>query len=555
MSAPLGKSATRRTLQSSGRFTGSVTDLLQHMPDEDFVSGCLLLRDCARGDMPRIRKRLADDSELLNFKDYDRRTALHVSASEGHLNCVSMLLDLGANPNLSDRWGGSPLDDAQRHRHVAIAELLRKHGGRGGVNDLGAALIVAASSGNATLVAELIEDGANVNSIDYDRRTPIHLAASEGHPEVVRVLIERGGNVNCEDRWGGTPLDDAIRKGNTDCVAHLEKAGASSNKRLPSRRPSQLAPAAATSASSMEADWADVTVLEKIGAGAFGEIYKCRWRGTLIAAKTMLTHDSAHESAREEAMEDFRREINFLADLRHPNICMLLGYSTTEKHEMMLAELMKCSLLDVMKAFAGTPFSAERTARYAIQFAQGMTFLHTCKPPILHRDLKPANLLLDYSDTLKVSDFGLAKLRPPLNSTEVSQPYKMTGETGSYRFMAPEVYRHEDYALPVDVYSFAMIIYYMVAGEPPFADVDGERAVQLAAVEHARPTIPRSVDILLQELVRAAWDDNPAVRPSFTAILEQLNEYHLHEFKMTFEERMMQKKPTTQASSCACTLI
>jgi len=131
----------------------------------------------------------------------------------------------------------------------------------------------------------------------------------------------------------------------------------------------------------------------------------------------------------------------------------------------------------------------------------------------------------------------------------------MTGETGSYRFMAPEVYRHEDYALPVDVYSFAMIIYYMVAGEPPFADVDGERAVQLAAVEHARPTIPRSVDILLQELVRAAWDDNPAVRPSFTAILEQLNEYHLHEFKMTFEERMMQKKPTTQASSCACTLI
>ena len=146
-------------------------------------------------------------------------------------------------------------------------------------------------------------------------------------------------------------------------------------------------------------------------------------------------------------------QINFLLQLRHPNICLLLGYSLTEKHEVMIAELMKCSLLDVMKAFAsrGTPFSLERSVRYAIQFAQGMNFLHTCKPPILHRDLKPANLLLDFSDTLKVSDFGLAKLRPERTAAgaeqsvpaDAYQPYQMTGETGSYRFMAVRLPPHD----------------------------------------------------------------------------------------------------------------
>ena len=112
----------------------------------------------------------------------------------------------------------------------------------------------------------------------------------------------------------------------------------------------------------------------------------------------------------------------------------------------MLSELMKCSLLDLMNAasLSGSPFSLERTLRYTMQFAQGMNFLHTCKPPVIHRDLKPANLLIDYSDVLKVADFGLAKVRPMKDSITVKgkdsmyEPFMMTGETGSYRYMAPE---------------------------------------------------------------------------------------------------------------------
>jgi serine/threonine protein kinase len=156
-------------------------------------------------------------------------------------------------------------------------------------------------------------------------------------------------------------------------------------------------------------------------------------------------------------------------------------------------------------SISGVAMSHHRAIRYAIMLAQGMLYLHTCKPPILHRDLKPANresrdskahsealppaalqvdtddrapsaaimspvapsryvtvpssqrrarrlacavwcgwvtVLLDFNDNLKVSDFGLAKLRPELG-TDLGSAVMMTGETGSYRYMAPEVFRHE----------------------------------------------------------------------------------------------------------------
>ena len=127
--------------------------------DDDFVAGCKLLRACSHGNLEHVRALLGISPHLLQFCDYDRRTAMHVAASEGHVDLVRALLELGASPNKSDRWGGSPLDDAQRHRFPAVASVLRQHGGRGGVQDHGLALILAASKGDATEVQSLVSDG------------------------------------------------------------------------------------------------------------------------------------------------------------------------------------------------------------------------------------------------------------------------------------------------------------------------------------------------------------------------------------------------------------
>lgn len=138
------------------------------------------------------------------------------------------------------------------------------------------------------------------------------------------------------------------------------------------------------------------------------------------------------------ALSDFRREISVLKSLRHPNIVLLLAYSTTADYECIISELLKCSLLDVFKSHLvqGTKMPKRKQIAYATQLALGMNYLHTCKPPIIHRDLKPANLLLDHSGTLKISDFGLSKvslLIAPFSSLSNVRSYVRTQEPTNRR--------------------------------------------------------------------------------------------------------------------------
>lgn len=288
----------------------------------------------------------------------------------------------------------------------------------------------------------------------------------------------------------------------------------------------------------------------------YGRYSFCRWRGTLVAAKCIrsakirkewaikqaMLHaadggdiddmireiDEAEmsEGDKEEALADFRQEISILKSLRHPNIVLLLAYSTTADLQVMISELMKCSLLDVFKAHIvnGTKMKHKDQIVYATQLAQGMLYLHTCKPPIIHRDLKPGNLLIDNSGVLKVADFGLSKVRPDPHKLE-KDSFMMTGETGSYRFMAPEVFRHQHYTETVDIYSYGMILFYLLDGKPPWPYDNGLVAVRKAADEGERPTLPRSWDTRLQRLLQDCWDENPSSRPSFKQILQTLSEH------------------------------
>ena len=185
----------------------------------------------------------------------------------------------------------------------------------------------------------------------------------------------------------------------------------------------------------------------------------------------------------------------------------------------------------------------------------------TSTPPILHRDLKPANLLIDFKDTLKISDFGLAKLRPyeslhkveEVEGADSNDTFIMTGETGSYRFMAPEVFRHERYDETVDVYSFAMILYYIIDGRAPWPNVrDGVTAVR-AAAEGQRPVIPRHWDARISTLISSCWDESPKKRPTFSFVLEKLEDYHQSSFGGTVDQISTEQTAIADAG-CNCNI-
>ena len=130
--------------------------------------GCTLLQLCAIGNLPTVINYITQTYPHVNFRDYDRRTALHVAASEGHLDVVKLLIAPGAKINRSDRWGGSPLDDAHRHRHLVVARYLRSKGATTGSVNLTNNLISAAAAGDIEEVRLIVESNDNVVVVGMD---------------------------------------------------------------------------------------------------------------------------------------------------------------------------------------------------------------------------------------------------------------------------------------------------------------------------------------------------------------------------------------------------
>jgi serine/threonine protein kinase len=191
------------------------------MVDETTDEAVMASKVCdaaSRGDLNLLRK-LIKGGALIDAGDYDRRTAMHLVCSEGFLEVAQFLVHAcGANVNVIDRWGGTPLDDAIRHNWPQLVEFLQACGAEKGSQSGGLAtdFCGAAAAGDVATLRRIIASGDQnaANQSDYDKRTPLHLAASEGLLEVVTFLIEEAGAHHSPiDRWGGTPLSDALRAG------------------------------------------------------------------------------------------------------------------------------------------------------------------------------------------------------------------------------------------------------------------------------------------------------------------------------------------------------
>ena len=146
----------------------------------------------------------------------------------------------GAEVNKNDRWGGTPIRDAEAGGHRSVVEYLERNGAirrpsrvedesvpsPDDLVDMTGKLCDAARNGDVVKLRELLDAGAEVCRGDYDNRTALHLGAAEGHLAAVKYLVARGADVNAVDRWRGTPLRDAEAGEHTDTVAFLKRVGA-----------------------------------------------------------------------------------------------------------------------------------------------------------------------------------------------------------------------------------------------------------------------------------------------------------------------------------------
>ncbi|KAH1073712.1 hypothetical protein J1N35_026040 [Gossypium stocksii] len=366
-------------------------------------------------------------------------------------------------------------------------------------------LLQCASKGDKAGVIQELDKGVEPNGADYDRRTALHLAACEGWIEVVDLLLEKGADVNSLDRWGRTPLSDAHSFRHHEVCKILEARGGIDPVGMDSQAPC------------FEIDHSEVDMDEatRIGEGAYGEVFLVNWRGTEVAAKTIRSTIASNPKAK----NTFLKELALWQQLRHPNIVQFLGVLKHSDRLIFLTEYLRNgSLYDILKKKGR--LDTKTAISYALDIARGMNYLHQHKPhAIIHRDLTPRNVLQDEAGRLKVTDFGLSKIAQEKDS----YGYKMTGGTGSYRYMAPEVYRRESYGKSVDVFSFALILHEMFQGGPSNRAETAEQIADKRAYEDSRPPLssflyPEPIKMLLKE----CWHKNPDCRPTFEEIILQL---------------------------------
>uniref|UniRef100_A0A7S3P9Q1 Protein kinase domain-containing protein n=1 Tax=Amphora coffeiformis TaxID=265554 RepID=A0A7S3P9Q1_9STRA len=151
-----------------------------------------------------------------------------------------------------------------------------------------------------------------------------------------------------------------------------------------------------------------------------------------------------------------------------------------------------------------------------------MDYIH--RKQIVFRDLKHDNIGFDSDNILKIFDFGLAK---ELRESEKAENglYHMTGLTGALRYMAPENGLRKPYNQKVDVYSWSMLMWYIMALEPPLAVYTPKMFVERVFERGYRPAIREKWPEELKTLIRQSWDDSPFERPSFDDIKRALRAF------------------------------
>jgi serine/threonine protein kinase len=154
--------------------------------------------------------------------------------------------------------------------------------------------------------------------------------------------------------------------------------------------------------------------------------------------------------------------------------------------------------------------------------ASALKYVHSRN--IVYRDVKPDNIGFDRNNILKLFDFGLCKELKEEDMDQQGYYRNMTALTGAIRYMSPEVGTGRPYNLSADVYSWAMLMWFILALEPPFGLYTENMIMDRAWTRGYRPVVFHRWTNNIQELIRSAWDHNPSRRPSFLDITLSLKQ-------------------------------
>lgn len=246
--------------------------------------------------------------------------------------------------------------------------------------------------------------------------------------------------------------------------------------------------------------------------GAFGKLYRGTYNGEDVAIKILERPEN--DLGRAQLMEtQFQQEVMMLATLKHPNIVRFIGACRKPMLWCIVTEYAKGgSVRQFLTRRSNRSVPLKLAVKQALDVARGMAYVHGLG--LIHRDLKSDNLLIFADKSIKIADFGVARI-------EV-QTEGMTPETGTYRWMAPEMIQHRPYTQKVDVYSFGIVLWELITGMLPFQNMTAVQAAFAVVNKGVRPIVPSDCLPVLSDIMTRCWDANPDVRPPFMEVVRML---------------------------------
>ncbi|KAG6497360.1 hypothetical protein ZIOFF_045259 [Zingiber officinale] len=332
-----------------------------------------------------------------------------------------------------------------------------------------------------------------------------------------------------------------------------------------------------------EIDPSKLVIKGVIARGTFGTVHRGVYDGMDVAVKLLDWGEEGNKTESEVAAlrAAFSQEVTVWHKLDHPNVTKFIGAALgatnlsiqTENGHLGMPSNVCCVVVEYLPGGALKSFLIKHHRRklafkivvqIALDLARGLSYLHSQK--IVHRDVKTENMLLDRTGTVKIADFGVARI-------EAQNPNDMTGETGTLGYMAPEgrpsvgmfkekgeggvlsrrgslrikitmegckdvgplrtvergscncrctVLNGNPYNRKCDVYSFGICLWEIYCCDMPYPDLSFSEITSAVVRQNLRPDIPRCCPSSLANVMKICWDANPDKRPEMNEVVVML---------------------------------
>ena len=225
-------------------------------------------------------------------------------------------------------------------------------------------------------------------------------------------------------------------------------------------------------------------ILEKRAQGGMAAVYRAadmHLAGKLWAVKEMSDAAITNPLDRQQAVAAFQQEAQMLASLSHPNLPKVTDYFSEDGREYLVMEFVEGQSLDeLLTACGNRPFTEEQVLGWAFQLCGVLEYLH--QQNIIFRDLKPSNIMIDRNGTVRLIDFGIARIFKVGKASD-------TAAFGTQGYAPPELYGGSQSDLRADIYSLGATLHTLLTGFDP-----SQSPLQLPPTRQLNPSVSPETD-------------------------------------------------------------